>query len=83
MWHHFQSQDNHGFIYKLLMFLLAGSTIKFLLMLKSPRIYKRFLDKLFNIKVKLFGNEVTVYFLIVAWVIMLSLIFFCKYTYYY
>jgi hypothetical protein len=64
-------EDYHSIIYKSLYFILIGSTIQFLLMYKSPSIYKRFIDKLFNMKFTVFKTELTIYFAIIIWVLAL------------
>ena len=64
-------EDYHSILYKSLYIILIFSTIKFLLMYKSPAIYKRFLDKLFRKKFTVFKTELSIYFAIIIWVFAL------------
>lgn len=67
--------EYHSFIYKILYYLIVFSTVKLLLLFKSPKFYKRIVDKIFNIRVTLFKQEVTLYFGMVIWIFFLISIF--------
>ncbi len=68
-------EDYHSFIYKILFYLIIFSTVKLLLLFKSPKFYKRILDKIFNIRVTLFKQEFTLYFGMIMWIFFLIAIF--------
>lgn len=64
-------ENYHSIVYRIIFYILCFSTIKLLLLFKSPGFYKRLLDKIFNIKVTLFKNEVTIYFILQLWILIL------------
>lgn len=64
-------EDYHSFVYKWLFYTLMISSIQFLLLFKSPGIYKRILDKVFNMELTVFKTKLTIYFLIIIWIFFL------------
>ena len=69
-------EDYHSTVYMLLFYIVCGSTIKLLLLFKSPAIYKRILDRIFKIKVTLFKQEFTLYFAMLIWIFILMCVFY-------
>lgn len=69
-------EDYHSFVYKILFYILVGNTIQVLLLCKSPKFYKNFLDKIFGIKISILKHEITIYFAMIIWIVFLFLSFF-------
>lgn len=67
--------DYHSFVYRFLYYFIIFSTVKLLLLFKSPKFYKRILDKVFKLKVSLFKQEFTIYFAMLIWIMFLITIF--------
>lgn len=79
---HKQQYESHSFIYRILFYLVAFSTIHLLFMFKSPAIIKRIMDKFYNIKITLFKTQITVYFIMLICIFTLIITFFSKTNYF-
>lgn len=66
-------EDYHTFVYKILFYILCAQTLQLLLLFKTPAFYKRWLDKFFNYKFSLFKHNITFYFVIILWIMLLIL----------
>ena len=59
----------------ILFYLLCFSTLKLLLLFKSPKFYKRIIHKLFSVNVTIFKQTISLYFAILLWIFLLTIIF--------
>ena len=61
--------DYHTIVYRIIFYCLCVQTAQLLLLFKSPAFYKRWLDKLFNYKFTVFKTNITIYFVLILWII--------------
>lgn len=68
-------KDYRVLLYQVLFLMICVTTIKLFLLFKSPKSYKKFIDWIYNIKIKISGCEFTFYVAIIVWVLFLVLLF--------
>ena len=64
-------EDYHSMIYRVIFYILCFSSIKLILLITSPAFYQRLLHKLFNLRITLFRSSITIYFLLILWIVFL------------
>lgn len=70
-----QIKDYRVFLYRFLFIMICLTTIKLFLLFKSPKSYKKLIDRIFNIQIKISGCVFTVYIAIIVWILFLILLF--------
>ena len=68
-------KDYHSIVYNILFYLVCFSTVKLLLLFKSPNFYKKIIHKIFSIKITLFKHSLSLYFVILIWILLLISVF--------